>query len=101
MLCDRLSFTLVLTLPIVYGSESFQAWFGFFAIDVLGVAWIVPMSATAVFVLRRSAIPEGRPATTSSRSLSPAIGALLMSSSTVIVAVNAVNAMTLRFVKLA
>jgi len=69
---DRLSFSLVLTLQILYGSESFQAWFGSCTIDALGVTWIVPMLATTVFVLRRPAIPEGRPATTSLRFPSPA-----------------------------
>jgi len=50
MFRDRLWFSLVLTLPILYFSESFQAWFAYRAIDVPGVAWMVPLLATAVFL---------------------------------------------------
>lgn len=107
MVRDRLSFSLVLTLQILYAQGSLQAWFASCTADVLGVAWIVPMLATAVFVLRRPAIPEGRPATTSARFPSPAGASTLSASpscapsahgsaSTVI---DAIDAMTLRRVK--
>ncbi|NBC95446.1 MAG: copper-translocating P-type ATPase [Deinococcus-Thermus bacterium] len=49
MFRNRLWFSLVLTVPILYFSESFQTWFGYEAIAFSGVAWLVPLLATAVF----------------------------------------------------
>ena len=50
MFKNRLWFSLVLTLPILYFSESFEAWFGYTAAALPGTAWIVSILATAVFV---------------------------------------------------
>jgi Cu2+-exporting ATPase len=49
MFRNRLWFSLVLTVPILYFSPSFQAWFGYEAIAFPGSAWITPLLATAVF----------------------------------------------------
>lgn len=50
MFRNRLWFSLVLTVPILYFSESFQGWFGYEAFAFPGVAWLVPILATAVFL---------------------------------------------------
>jgi Cu2+-exporting ATPase len=50
MFRNRLWFSLVLTLPILYFSESFQTWFGYQAIEFAGVAWLNPVLATAIFL---------------------------------------------------
>jgi Cu2+-exporting ATPase len=49
MFRDRLWFSLALTLPILYFSESFQTWFGYRAVEFPGAAWLVPVLATAIF----------------------------------------------------
>ena len=49
MFRNRLWFSLVLTVPILYFSESFQSWFGYEAIAFPGALWLVPLLATAVF----------------------------------------------------
>ncbi|MFO7546744.1 MAG: copper-translocating P-type ATPase [Trueperaceae bacterium] len=50
MFRNRLWFSLLLTLPILYFSDSFQAWFGYDAVAFPGVAWLNPLLATAIFV---------------------------------------------------
>ncbi len=50
MFRDRLWFSLVLTVPILYFSPAFQDWFGYEAISFPGSAWLAPILATAVFL---------------------------------------------------
>ncbi|MDZ7801950.1 MAG: copper-translocating P-type ATPase [Trueperaceae bacterium] len=50
MFRDRLWFSLVLSVPILYLSEAFQAWFGYQAVAFPGAAWVNPVLATAIFV---------------------------------------------------
>ena len=50
MFRNRLWFSLVLTVPILYFSESFQEWFGYDAVAFPGAPWITPVLATAVFL---------------------------------------------------
>jgi Cu2+-exporting ATPase len=49
MFRNRLWFSVVLTIPILYLAESFQAWFGYQAIEFTGVGLVNPVLATAVF----------------------------------------------------
>jgi len=50
MFRNRLWFSVVLTVPILYFSESFENWFGYQAASLPGVAWLVPLLATAIFI---------------------------------------------------
>ena len=50
MFRDRLWFSLVLTVPILYFSPAFQDWFGYQASTFPGSPWLTPILATAVFL---------------------------------------------------
>ena len=50
MFRDRLWFSLVLTVPILYFSPAFQDWFGYQAATFPGSPWLTPILATAVFL---------------------------------------------------
>lgn len=49
MFRDRLLFSLVLTVPILYFSPQIQEWFGYDAIAFTGSEWITPVLATVLF----------------------------------------------------
>ncbi len=49
MFRDRLWVSLVLTVPILYFSETMQRWFGFEAIEFPGRSWVNPILATVLF----------------------------------------------------
>ncbi|MCA9840081.1 MAG: copper-translocating P-type ATPase [Trueperaceae bacterium] len=49
MFRDRFWFSLVLTLPILYFSEQFQAWFHYQALQFPGVAWLNPLLGSILF----------------------------------------------------
>jgi Cu2+-exporting ATPase len=49
MFRDRLLFSLVLTVPILYFSPQIQEWFGYDAITFTGSEWITPVLATVLF----------------------------------------------------
>ncbi|MEA3511846.1 MAG: heavy metal translocating P-type ATPase [Actinomycetota bacterium] len=49
MFRDRLLFSLVLTVPILYFSPQIQEWFGYDAIAFPGSGWITPVLATVLF----------------------------------------------------
>lgn len=49
MFRDRLLFSLVLTVPILYFSPQIQEWFGYDAVAFPGSGWITPVLATVLF----------------------------------------------------
>ena len=49
MFRDRLLFSLVLTIPILYFSAQIQEWFGYEAVSFTGSTWITPVLATVLF----------------------------------------------------
>ncbi len=49
MFRDRFWLSLLLTLPIIYFSEQFQAWFNYKAISFTGSVWINPILGTILF----------------------------------------------------
>ncbi len=49
MFRDRLLFSLVLTVPILYFSPQIQDWFGYDAISFPGSGWVAPVLATVLF----------------------------------------------------
>ena len=50
MFRDRFWVALVLTLPILYFSEQFQAWFGYQAISFPGSEWVNPVLGTVLYL---------------------------------------------------
>src|SRR5690606_2491628 len=50
MFRDRFWLALVLTLPILYFSEQFQAWFGYQAIGFPGSEWVNPVLGTVLYL---------------------------------------------------
>lgn len=49
MFRDRFLVSLLLTLPILYFSEHFQAWFGYRVVAFPGSAWVNPVLSTALY----------------------------------------------------
>src|SRR5437870_11088262 len=49
MFRDRFFVSLLLTLPILYGAQLFQQWFGYRAVQFPGSAWITPVLAVVIF----------------------------------------------------
>ena len=47
---DRLLLSVVATVPILYLSERFQAWFGYEAVAIPFEAWLVPILGTVVYL---------------------------------------------------
>ncbi|MCO5175353.1 MAG: hypothetical protein M9914_14330, partial [Trueperaceae bacterium] len=50
MFRDRFWVALVLTLPILYFSEQFQAWFGYQAVSFPGSEWVNPVLGTVLYL---------------------------------------------------
>lgn len=50
MFRDRFWLSLALTIPILYFSEQFQAWFGYQAVSFTGSEWVNPVLGTVLFL---------------------------------------------------
>src|SRR5919202_817844 len=49
MFRDRFWLSLLLTLPILYFDDHFQAWFGYQALQFPGVAWVQPLLSSVLY----------------------------------------------------
>ena len=59
MFRDRLWVSLALTVPILYFSEQFQAWFNYQAAEFAGVEWVNPVLATFLFIYAGAVFLKG------------------------------------------
>lgn len=59
MFRDRLWVSLIVTVPILYFSDQIQEWFGFASVTFSGMAWVIPVLASFLYLYAGSVFLKG------------------------------------------